>query len=153
MDREWISGHDRASGRAQRNDRKRACGPSSSSTHLTSSRTSTIRSVQLIDARAADRFAGRNETVDPVAGHIPGARNRFYKENFADDGRFKPSPDLRAAFEPFGPAESIVHQCGSGISGALNLLAMEIAGLRGARLYAGSWSEWIADPSRPIASE
>ncbi|MGC2242551.1 MAG: rhodanese-like domain-containing protein, partial [Candidatus Aquilonibacter sp.] len=109
--------------------------------------------VQLIDARAADRFAGRNETVDPVAGHIPGARNRFYKDNFSDDGRFKPSPDLRAAFEPFGPAESIVHQCGSGISGALNLLAMEIAGLRGARLYAGSWSEWIADPSRPIASE
>jgi thiosulfate/3-mercaptopyruvate sulfurtransferase len=109
--------------------------------------------VQLIDARAADRFAGRNETVDPVAGHIPGARNRFYKDNFSDDGRFKPSPDLRAAFEPFGPAESIVHQCGSGISGALNLLAMEIAGLRGARLYAGSWSEWIADPSRPIALE
>lgn len=109
--------------------------------------------MQLLDARAADRFAGRNETVDPVAGHIPGARNRFYKENFADDGRFKSSRDLRAAFEPFGLGESIVHQCGSGISGALNLLAMEIAGLRGARLYAGSWSEWIADPSRPIALE
>ena len=109
--------------------------------------------VQLVDARAADRFAGRNETVDAIAGHIPGARNRFYKENFADDGRFKPSPDLRAAFEPLGSATSIVHQCGSGISGALNLLAMEIAGLRGARLYAGSWSEWIADPSRPIALE
>jgi thiosulfate/3-mercaptopyruvate sulfurtransferase len=109
--------------------------------------------MQLIDARAADRFAGRNETVDPVAGHIPGARNRFYKENFAEDGHFKSSPDLRAAFEPFGPSESIVHQCGSGISGALNLLAMEVASLHGARLYAGSWSEWIADPSRPIASE
>ncbi len=109
--------------------------------------------VQLVDARAADRFAGKNETVDPVAGHIPGARNRFYKENFADDGRFKPSRDLREAFELFGPGESIVHQCGSGISGALNLLAMEIAGLQGARLYAGSWSEWIADPSRPITLE
>ncbi len=109
--------------------------------------------VQLVDARAADRFAGKNETVDPVAGHIPGARNRFYKENFADDGRLRPSRDLRAAFERFGPGESIVHQCGSGISGALNLLATEIAGLHGARLYAGSWSEWIADPSRPITLE
>lgn len=109
--------------------------------------------MQLVDARSADRFAGRNETVDPVAGHIPGARNRFYKENFADNGRFKPSRDLRVAFERFGPGKSIVHQCGSGVSGALNLLAMEIAGLRGAQLYAGSWSEWIADPSRPIALE
>ena len=108
--------------------------------------------MQLIDARAADRFAGRNETIDPVAGHIPGARNHVYKENFTDDGRFRPSRELRAAFERFGPGESIVHQCGSGISGALNLLATEVAGLHGARLYAGSWSEWIADPSRPIAT-
>ncbi len=110
------------------------------------------RAMQVLDARAADRFAGQNETVDPVAGHIPGARNRFYKENFADDGHFRPGQQLRAAFEAYGPSASIVHQCGSGISGALNLLAMEIAGLRGARLYAGSWSEWIADPSRPITS-
>jgi thiosulfate/3-mercaptopyruvate sulfurtransferase len=110
------------------------------------------RAMQLLDARAADRFAGRNETVDPVAGHIPGARNRFYKENFADDGHFRPGPQLRAAFEAYGPSDSIVHQCGSGVSGALNLLAMEIAGLRGARLYPGSWSEWIADPSRPRAT-
>jgi thiosulfate/3-mercaptopyruvate sulfurtransferase len=110
------------------------------------------RAMQLLDARAADRFAGRNETVDPVAGHIPGARNRFYKENFADDGHFRSGPQLRAAFEAYGPSDSIVHQCGSGVSGALNLLAMEIAGLRGARLYPGSWSEWIADPSRPRAT-
>ncbi len=110
------------------------------------------RTMQLLDARAADRFAGNNETVDPVAGHIPGARNRFYKENFADDGHFRPGAQLRAGFEAYGPSASIVHQCGSGVSGALNLLAMEIAGLRGARLYAGSWSEWIADPSRPRAT-
>ena len=110
------------------------------------------RAMQLLDARAADRFAGQNETVDPVAGHIPGARNRFYKENFADDGHFRPGQQLRAAFDAYGPSEAIVHQCGSGVSGALNLLAMEIAGLRGARLYAGSWSEWIADPSRPRAT-
>ncbi|HTC29538.1 MAG TPA: sulfurtransferase [Candidatus Acidoferrum sp.] len=109
------------------------------------------RAMQLLDARAADRFAGRNETVDPVAGHIPGARNRFFKENFTDDGHFRPGQQLRAAFEAYGPSDAIVHQCGSGVSGALNLLAMEIAGLRGARLYAGSWSEWIADPSRPRA--
>ena len=110
------------------------------------------RAMQLVDARAADRFAGQNETVDPVAGHIPGARNRFFKENFSDDGRFRPGQQLRAAFDAYGPSESIVHQCGSGVSGALNLLAMEIAGLRGARLYAGSWSEWITDPSRPRAA-
>jgi thiosulfate/3-mercaptopyruvate sulfurtransferase len=108
--------------------------------------------MQLIDARAADRFAGQNETVDPVAGHIPGARNRFFKENFAGDGRFKSPSELADAFRTLGRVESIVHQCGSGVSGAVNMLASEIAGLRGTRLYAGSWSEWIADPSRPIAT-
>jgi len=108
--------------------------------------------MQLVDARAADRFAGRNETVDPVAGHIPGARNRFFKENFSSNGRFKSASELAAAFRTLGKAESIVHQCGSGVSGAVNMLASEIAGLHGTRLYAGSWSEWIADPSRPIAT-
>jgi thiosulfate/3-mercaptopyruvate sulfurtransferase len=106
--------------------------------------------MQLVDARAADRFAGQNETVDPVAGHIPGARNRFFKENFARDGRFKSPHELAEAFRTLGTVESIVHQCGSGISGAVNMLAAEIAGLHGTRLYPGSWSEWIADPSRPI---
>lgn len=109
-------------------------------------------SMQLVDARAADRFAGQNETVDPIAGHIPGARNRPFKENFAADGRFKSADELRANFAPFGDPARIVHQCGSGVSGALNALAMEIAGEPGSRLYAGSWSEWIADPSRPIAT-
>lgn len=109
-------------------------------------------STRIIDARGADRFAGQNETVDPVAGHIPGARNRPFKENFTADGRFKPAAELRAAFGPLGESRSIVHQCGSGVSGAVNLLSMEIAGAPGSRLYAGSWSEWIADPSRPIAT-
>lgn len=108
--------------------------------------------MQIVDARAADRFAGENETVDPVAGHIPGARNRPFKDNFAADGRFKSAAELRAAFAPFGEPSRVVHQCGSGVSGALNALAMEIAGEPGSRLYAGSWSEWIADPSRPIAT-
>ncbi|HTU69430.1 MAG TPA: sulfurtransferase [Candidatus Baltobacteraceae bacterium] len=109
--------------------------------------------MQILDARGADRFAGENETVDPVAGHIPGARNRPFKENFGDDAHFKPSRDLRAAFERFGPSGTIVHQCGSGVSAAVNALAMEIAGLPGARLYAGSWSEWIADPARPVTRD
>jgi thiosulfate/3-mercaptopyruvate sulfurtransferase len=109
--------------------------------------------IRLVDARAADRFAGQNETVDPVAGHIPGARNRFFKENFAGDGRFKSPEELAAAFRALGRAETIVHQCGSGVSGAVNMLATEIAGLHGTRLYAGSWSEWIADPARPVATD
>lgn len=104
--------------------------------------------MQLVDARTPDRFAGQNETVDPVAGHIPGAANRPFKANFADDGRFKPASDLHEAFTPFG--NRAVHQCGSGVSGAVNMLAMAIAGNPNSRLYAGSWSEWIADPSRPI---
>jgi thiosulfate/3-mercaptopyruvate sulfurtransferase len=107
-------------------------------------------SMQLLDARAADRFAGQNETIDPIAGHIPGARNRPFKANFTDDGRFKSPEELRTAFAAFGPSDTIVHQCGSGVTAAANMLAMEIAGLPGTRLYAGSWSEWIADPTHPV---
>lgn len=108
-------------------------------------------SMRLIDARAADRFAGQNETVDPIAGHIPGATNRWFKENFAEDLRFKSPAELRETFKAMGETANIVHQCGSGVSAAVNQLAMEHAGLHGSRLYAGSWSEWIADPSRPLA--
>lgn len=109
--------------------------------------------MQLLDARAEDRFAGRNETVDPVAGHIPGARNRWFKLNFNADGTFK-SPDvLRREFEAQGiDPQRVVHQCGSGVSAAANELAMAYAGLEGSRLYGGSWSEWIADPGHPIAT-
>jgi thiosulfate/3-mercaptopyruvate sulfurtransferase len=104
----------------------------------------------VVDARTADRFAGFNETIDPVAGHIPGARNRPFKENFEADLRWKTPAALREAFSGFGAPRQIVHQCGSGVSSAANMLAMELAGLNGSRIYAGSWSEWISDPSRPV---
>ena len=111
------------------------------------------KDMQLLDARSPDRFAGQNETIDPVAGHIPGARNRFFKDNFDESGRFKDAKTLRKEFEALGvPPERIVHQCGSGVSAAVNFLAMERAGLGASRLYAGSWSEWIADPSRPVTT-
>lgn len=107
----------------------------------------------LIDARAADRFRGENETMDPVGGHIPGARNRFFQLNLQADGRFKPAAQLRDEFAALlgdTPAQAIVHQCGSGVTACHNLLAMAQAGLPDTRLYAGSWSEWCADPARPV---
>jgi thiosulfate/3-mercaptopyruvate sulfurtransferase len=107
-------------------------------------------SMQLIDARAEDRFAGQNETIDPVAGHIPGAVNRWFKKNFNPDGTFKDAAALREEFRGLDPA-AVVHQCGSGVSAAANQFAMTLAGLEGSRVYAGSWSEWISDPSRPVA--
>lgn len=110
--------------------------------------------VMLLDARAADRYRGENEVIDPVAGHIPGARNRFWGLNL-QDGKFKAPEALRAEFQALlgtHRPEQIVHSCGSGVSACHNLLAMEIAGLGGGRLYGGSWSEWIADPTRPIAT-
>lgn len=110
--------------------------------------------IHLIDARSPDRFRGENETIDPVAGHIPGAVNRFFQNNLQADGRFKPAAELRAewlAVLAGRSPEDVVHQCGSGVSACHNVLAMEIAGLPGSRLYAGSWSEWCADPRRPVA--
>jgi thiosulfate/3-mercaptopyruvate sulfurtransferase len=109
--------------------------------------------MQLLDARAEDRFAGQNETVDPVAGHIPGARSRFFKHNYTAEGRWKSPETLRAEFVELEiDPELVVHQCGSGVSAAVNELAMAHAGFEPARIYGGSWSEWIADPSRPIAT-
>jgi len=109
---------------------------------------------KLIDARAAERFAGSQETIDPVAGHIPGAVNRFWKENLAADGRFKPAERLRSEYEPLlaglAPGQ-VVHMCGSGVTACHNLFAMELAGLAGSKLYPGSWSEWCADPARAVA--
>jgi thiosulfate/3-mercaptopyruvate sulfurtransferase len=108
----------------------------------------------VVDARAPDRFRGENETIDPVGGHIPGARNRFFRDNLDADGLFRPAADLRREFlallEGCAPEKSVM-QCGSGVSACHNLLATEIAGLPGARLYAGSWSEWCSDPARPVA--
>jgi len=113
-----------------------------------------LGTLRLIDARAGERFRGEVEPLDKQAGHIPGASNRFFKDNLAADGRFKPAPELRAAFAqllaPHAPAQ-VVHQCGSGVTACHNLLAMEHAGLTGSALYAGSWSEWSSDPARPIA--
>jgi thiosulfate/3-mercaptopyruvate sulfurtransferase len=108
----------------------------------------------LIDARAVDRFRGENETMDPVGGHIPGARNRFFQLNLQANGQFKPADQLRDEFTALcaqAPFEAIVHQCGSGVTACHNLLAMAQAGLPATRLYAGSWSEWCSDPSRPVA--
>ena len=106
----------------------------------------------VIDARAADRYRGENETIDPVGGHIPGAKNRFFKDNLGPDGRFKDAAQLREEFGALidDPAAAIM-QCGSGVTACHNLLALEVAGLPGAALYPGSWSEWVGDPARPVA--
>ena len=110
--------------------------------------------MRLVDARSPDRFRGENETIDPVGGHIPGAVNRFFRDNLQADGRCKPAAELRAewlAVLAGALPEQVVHQCGSGVSACHNMLALEIAGLPGSRLYAGSWSDWCADPERPVA--
>lgn len=109
----------------------------------------------LLDARAADRFRGENETLDPKAGHIPGARSAPYLENLDSQGYFLPPEALATRFASLigeTPVEEVVLYCGSGVTAAHNLLAMAHAGLPPARLYAGSWSDWITDPNRPIAT-
>lgn len=109
----------------------------------------------IVDARAPDRYRGENETIDPVGGHIPGALNRFFKDNLTADGRFKSAHTLRDEFSAVMGSkqpEHVVLQCGSGVTACHNALAMEVAGLHGSALYAGSWSEWCADPSRPVAT-
>jgi thiosulfate/3-mercaptopyruvate sulfurtransferase len=108
----------------------------------------------LVDARGADRFAGENETLDPVAGHIPGARNHPFASNLDARGRFLEASELRRRWAQRlrgRPAAEVISMCGSGVTACHNLLALEVAGLAGARLYAGSWSEWIRDPARPVA--
>jgi thiosulfate/3-mercaptopyruvate sulfurtransferase len=106
----------------------------------------------LLDARAPARYRGEQEPIDPVAGRIKGAKNRFNMDNVSADGTFKPAAALKKDFESVlqgrSPSE-VVHYCGSGVAACHNLLAMEIAGLKGGKLYAGSWSEWSADPKRP----
>lgn len=113
------------------------------------------RQKQVLDARMSDRFQGENETLDPIGGHIPGARNRFFRDNLAADGSLKSAEQLRqefAALTDGRPASEVINQCGSGVSACHNLLAMEVAGLKGAALYPGSWSEWSAQPGAPIAT-
>jgi thiosulfate/3-mercaptopyruvate sulfurtransferase len=108
----------------------------------------------LVDARSADRFAGDNETLDPVAGHVPGARNHPFSGNLDAHGRFLSAPELQRSWADTlrdRPVQTLIAMCGSGVTACHNLLALEVAGLAGARLYAGSWSEWIRDPARPVA--
>lgn len=111
------------------------------------------RSLLVVDARSPERFRGEGESLDPVGGHIPGACNRYFKENLLDGNRFKPPATLRAEFEEVLEGRSVaqaVMQCGSGVTACHNLLALEVAGLSGASLYPGSWSEWCTDARRPI---
>jgi thiosulfate/3-mercaptopyruvate sulfurtransferase len=108
----------------------------------------------IMDARTADRYRGENEMIDPVAGHIPGARNFPYPKNLTSGGTFRPAEELRQMYLDFlgdFPPEQAIFYCGSGVTSIHNILAMVHAGLPQPRLYAGSWSEWIADPARPVA--
>lgn len=108
----------------------------------------------VLDARSGERFRGEAEPIDPVAGHIPGALNRFHRENLGDGGVFKAPEQLRDEFGVLlgdRAPDEVIHSCGSGVTACHNLLAMERAGLAGSLLYPGSWSEWSSDPARPIA--
>ncbi len=107
--------------------------------------------VRLLDARAGERFRGEVEPLDAVAGHIPSATWRFFKDNLDAGGRFKPAAQLREEFTALGAAAGeVVQQCGSGVTACHNLLAMAHAGLGESLLYPGSWSEWCSDPARPV---
>jgi len=111
--------------------------------------------VLLVDARAAARFRGEVEPIDTRAGHVPGAVSHPFQENLGADGRFVAERELRARYQALlcgREAAELVSMCGSGVTACHNLLALEHAGLHGARLYVGSWSEWIRDPRRPIAT-
>jgi thiosulfate/3-mercaptopyruvate sulfurtransferase len=108
----------------------------------------------LVDARAAERYAGVIEPIDAVAGHIAGAVNHPFTSNLGPEGRFLPAAELRRRWEERlagREPRAVAAMCGSGVTACHNLLSLEVAGLRGAKLYAGSWSEWIRDPSRPVA--
>lgn len=110
----------------------------------------------ILDARAPERFRGEFEPLDKLAGHIPGARNAPFTDNLESDGRFRSPAALRAHFEQYQrevPLNQTIHMCGSGVTACHNILAMTHAGLRGATLYPGSWSEWITNPERAIAQE
>jgi len=110
----------------------------------------------IIDARAEERFTGFIEPIDKVAGHIPGTLNRPFEDNLDMRGNFLPPKELRGEYESLlhgAPPAEVIHMCGSGVTACHNMLAMELAGLPMGKLYAGSWSEWITDPSRPIVGK
>lgn len=154
----------RAAGHAVTREPPRA--PSPGTLRLRTTRTAQVDTAQvlaqlgngrlrLIDARTPERWRGEVEPLDPVAGRIPGSINRPYTENLQADGHFKSPQILHAEFALLlenRDASPLVHHCGSGITACHNLLAMEVAGLSGAALYPGSWSEWCADPARPVAT-
>jgi thiosulfate/3-mercaptopyruvate sulfurtransferase len=109
----------------------------------------------LLDARATPRYLGEVEPLDRAAGHVPGAANRPFSDNLQADGHFKSAAELQREFQAVigtHPPKQVVHMCGSGVTACHNLLAMEHAGLTGSRLYAPSWSGWVSDPARPIAT-
>ncbi len=118
----------------------------------------TSKSFVILDARTPERYRGEEEPIDPVAGRVPNALNRAFQLNLGQDGLFLSADELQKQFAdiikkvPQQSAENIVHLCGSGVTACHNMLAMEVAGLTGSRLYAGSWSEWIRDTNRPIAT-
>ena len=110
----------------------------------------------LIDARPAERYRGEVEPIDPVAGHIPNAANRFYKANLNADLTFRAADEIKnefAALTNHQPVDHVVHYCGSGVTACANIFAMEYAGLAGSKLFAGSWSEWVSDPTRPVVNQ
>src|SRR5699024_9285659 len=111
--------------------------------------------VVLLDARAAARYRGDEEPIDPRAGHVPGARNRPFADNIVEGNGWRTPAELREAFQPLIAGHDpsrVVHMCGSGVTACHNLLAMEQAGLHGSRLYAPSWSGWVSDPDNPVAT-
>ena len=111
-------------------------------------------SVRVVDARAPERYSGTIEPIDRVAGHIPGAVNHPFRENVREDGTFRPLAELADHWARTAGAvkpEKLVCYCGSGVTACQNVLTLEHAGIKGARLYGGSWSEWSSDPSRPVA--
>ena len=154
----WIqAGHPTVSGH-QRFDRVDPVTPQPL-VHMEASATEieanlTQEQLVVLDARAPDRYAGKVEPIDAVAGHVPGAVSHHFKQNLDGEGRFLDPESLRQRLSSVigdHPPQGVVHMCGSGVTACHNLLAMEVAGLHGARLYPGSWSEWIRDPSRPVS--
>jgi thiosulfate/3-mercaptopyruvate sulfurtransferase len=110
---------------------------------------------RVFDARTADRYRGENETIDPIAGHIPGAFSAPYVDNLSEAGTMKPPEQLKATYQKLldeVKPDQAVFYCGSGVTSIHNVLAMEVAGLKGAKIYPGSWSEWIAPRTRPVAT-
>ncbi len=155
----WLAeGRAASTGRERRQERRFAGQPKTDMTVQVSDVAQVLRNPdwRLLDARAPERFRGDVEPIDKIPGHIPGAANRFFKSNLSDDGTFKPAAELRSALDASVggvPLNHVVSYCGSGVTACHNLLALEHAGLHGAKLYPGSWSEWSSDPSRPTERE